>query len=158
SAFASRRPVLLVVDDEEGPRQSLKVIFKNEYDVLLANSGEQALEIARENPIDVAVCDIMMTGMNGTELLRRLKEMQPLVEVILLTAYETVETARQAVRYDACDYLNKPFDIPAMRAAVKRALDKHRKNAGLAETSQKLQSLQQELREQVMQFEMTRAK
>jgi two-component system, sensor histidine kinase and response regulator len=152
------KPVLLVVDDEEGPRQSLKIVFKNDYEVLLANSGESAMEIARRHHIDVTVCDIMMTGMSGIEVLRRLKEIDPTVEVIMLTAFETIETARHAIRHGACDYLNKPFDIPAIRAAVSRALDKHRTTVGLRSTYERLQELQQELRDQKMQEEMARAK
>lgn len=152
------KPVLLVVDDEEGPRQSLKAVFKKDYEVLLANSGEAALEIAQKHPIEVVVCDIMMTGMSGTELLRRLKDLRPTVEVIMLTAYETIETARQAIRYGACDYLNKPFDIHAIRTAVARALDKHRASTGLHNTVAKLQQLQQELGDQKVLSELTRTK
>ena len=115
------RPTLLICDDEDGPRQSLRIVFKNEYRVLVASSGHEALGIARNESIDVAILDILMQGMNGVEVLRELKRSDPAVEIIMLTAYETLETARQALRFGASDYLNKPFDIPSMRAAVKRA-------------------------------------
>src|SRR6202034_2095234 len=98
---APAKPVLLVVDDEEGPRQSVRIIFKDEYQVLLANSGEQAVELARHHSISVAVSDILMTGMSGIDVLKVLKEIDPAIEVIMLTAYETIETARQAIRYGA---------------------------------------------------------
>jgi len=143
-----RKPALLVVDDEEGPRQSLKVVFRNDYEILLASSGQEALEIAREHPISVAVLDIMMEGMSGTELLAHLKQMDPTIEVVMLTAYETIDTARLALRYGACDYLNKPFDIPTMRAAVARAAAKHQLSADLSRTNQRLQRLQKEIRDQ----------
>ena len=113
------KPTLLIVDDEEGPRQSLRIVFKNDYNVFVASNGTEALAIARERHIDVAVLDIMMSGMSGVEVLKHLKELDPSVEVVMLTAYETIETARQALRYGASDYLNKPFDIPTMRAAVR---------------------------------------
>ena len=89
------KPVLLVVDDEEGPRQSVRIIFKDEYHVLLANNGEQAVELARKHSVCVVVSDILMTGMSGIDLLKDLKDIDPAIEVIMLTAYETIETARQ---------------------------------------------------------------
>src|SRR5215207_8640574 len=119
---AETRPTLLVCDDEEGPRQSLRIVFKNDYRVLAASSGHEALAIAAQESIDVAVLDILMQGMSGVEVLRELKQMDPAIEVIMLTAYETIETARQALRSGASDYLNKPFDIPTMREAVAKAL------------------------------------
>ena len=152
------KPALLVVDDEAGPRQSLKIVFKNDYEILLASSGEEALEVAREHPIDVAVLDIMMEGMSGTELLAQLKKMDPTIEVVMLTAYETIDTARMALRYGACDYLNKPFDIPSMRAAVARAAAKHQLSVNLSRTNQKLQRLQSEIRDQKVQEEVIRGR
>ena len=152
------KPTLLIVDDEEGPRQSLKIVFKDEYTIHLASDGVAAMGIARENKIQVAVLDILMTGMSGVEVLKHLKEIDPTIEVIMLTAYETIETARQALRYGACDYLNKPFDIPTMRAAVARAVEKHRVSTGVHETNIQLQHLQQEIHDQRLQEEMSRTK
>ena len=91
------KPLLLVVDDEEGPRTSLKVVFKNEYEVLLASNGEDAIKLARTNKVDVAILDILMHGMSGVDVLRELKNLDEDIEVIMLTAYETLETARQAL-------------------------------------------------------------
>lgn len=152
------KPTLLIVDDEEGPRQSLKIVFKDEYNIHLASDGAAAMEIARKNKIQVAVLDILMTGMSGVEVLKHLKEIDPTIEVIMLTAYETIETARQALRYGACDYLNKPFDIPTMRAAVARAVEKHRVSANIHETNLQLIHLQQEIHDQKLQEEMVRTK
>lgn len=152
------KPTLLIVDDEEGPRQSLKIVFKDDYNILLASDGTAAMEHARKNKIQVAVLDILMTGMSGVEVLKHLKEIDPDIEVIMLTAYETIETARQALRYGACDYLNKPFDIPTMRAAVARAVEKHKVAASIHETNHKLQQLQNEIHDQKLQEEMSRTK
>jgi DNA-binding NtrC family response regulator len=118
----AEKPVLLVVDDEEGPRASLKVVFKNDFDVLLAANGREGIEIARQRHIDVAILDILMHGMSGVDVLRELKIIDEGIEVIMLTAYETLETARQALRFGAREYLNKPFDIPTLRAVAARAL------------------------------------
>src|SRR5690554_204535 len=92
---------LLIVDDEDGPRQSIRMVFREEFNIHLAHSGEQALEIAAEIPIDIAVCDIRMSGISGIQVLRGLKKVDPSTEVIMLTAYETLETARQALRLGA---------------------------------------------------------
>lgn len=158
AAAQTDKPTLLIVDDEDGPRQSLKIVFKDEYNILLASDGLAALECVRNNKVHVAVLDILMTGMSGVELLKQLKELDPAIEAIMLTAYETIETARQALRYGACDYLNKPFDIPTMRAAVARAVEKHRVADSIHETNRKLLQLQQEIQDQKLQEEMIRTK
>jgi signal transduction histidine kinase len=157
-AAADTRPTLLVCDDEEGPRQSLRIVFKNDYRVLVASSGQEAIAIAADEPIDVAVLDILMQGMSGVEVLRHLKQMDPAIEVIMLTAYETIETARQALRFGASDYLNKPFDIPTMREAVAKAFTKRRSALSFKETGVQLKSLQQELADHRVREEMARTK
>jgi DNA-binding NtrC family response regulator len=123
---AAPKQTLLVVDDEEGPRRSVKIIFKDDFTVLMASEGQQALEFVRAQPVAIAILDILMPGISGVELLKRIKEISPRTEIIMLTAYETLETARQALRYGACDYLNKPFDVATLRTAVDRAAAKHR--------------------------------
>jgi signal transduction histidine kinase len=122
----SRRGTVLIVDDEEGPRQTLRVVLKGDYGLHLAEDGNRALEIARTNEIDVAILDLRMGGMNGIEVLFHLKTLDPDIQVIMLTAYETIDTARHALRLRACDYLNKPFDISTMRAAVAEAMQSRR--------------------------------
>jgi two-component system, sensor histidine kinase and response regulator len=142
---SAEKPTLLVVDDEEGPRASLKIVFKNDFDVQLASSGAEALGIARQRRIDVAILDILMHGMSGVEVLRELKQIDSDIEVIMLTAYETLETARQALRFGAHEYLNKPFDIPGLRSVVAKALEKRRASHELRNAHQRLRLLQEEL-------------
>src|ERR1035437_6378871 len=86
--FRKRRGTLLVVDDEDGPRQSLRVIFKDEYDMLMAEDGPTAIDLAQQHPIDVAVLDIRMAGMSGIDVLERLKYVNPSIEVIMMTALD----------------------------------------------------------------------
>ena len=149
---------MLIVDDEEGPRQSLRVVFKGEYNLLFANDGAQAIELARQNKIDVCITDIRMAGMSGVELLEQLKAIDPDIEVIMLTAYETTDTLRLALRLGACDYLNKPFDIPTVRRAVANAMERRSLNDEVRNNTQQLQELQKELHNQRMQEEMTRTR
>jgi signal transduction histidine kinase len=148
-----QRRTLLIVDDEEGPRQSLRVVFKDDYNLLLASEGQKAVELAQQHRINAAILDIRMTGMSGTELLERLKAIQPSIEVIMLTAYETVETIRQALRLGACDYLNKPFDVPTVRKAVAMAMERHSFGDEIRSNNEKLAALQRELHEHKMQEE-----
>jgi signal transduction histidine kinase len=155
---APSKPVLMVVDDEEGPRQSVRIIFKEEYNVLLANSGEQAVELAKKHSVSVVVSDILMTGMSGIDLLKELKEIDPAIEVIMLTAYETIETARHALRYGACDHLNKPFDVQSMRAAVARARQKHETARDFHRSNETLRALQSEIQDQRVKEEMMKTK
>ena len=149
---------LLVCDDEEGPRQSLRIVFKETYNVLLADTGQRAIELAEAHPIDAAVLDIRMGGMSGIDVLNRLKQIDPAIEVIMLTAFETIETARQALRLGACDYLNKPFDISTIRTAVGNAMERRSLSNQIRSNNQKLQELQDELKQQKVQEEIVRTR
>lgn len=155
---APQKRTLLIVDDEEGPRQSLRVIFKDDYNLLMANDGSRAIDLARQNKIDVAITDIRMVGMSGVELLEHLKKVDPGIEVIMLTAYETVDTLRLALRLGACDYLNKPFDISTMRKAVASAMERRSLSEEIRNNGQQLQELQKELQNQRMVEEITRTR
>ncbi|MCL5099163.1 MAG: response regulator [Candidatus Omnitrophica bacterium] len=116
------KPTLLIVDDESGPRESLKVVFRDDYSVLLAENGDEAIEFARNGRIDAAVLDIRLSDLSGIEVLEHLKTIDPGIEVIILTGYASIETARQAMRLGACDYLNKPIEIDIIRTAVAEAV------------------------------------
>lgn len=149
---------LLIVDDEEGPRQSLRVVFKDDYNLLMAEDGKQALEQAQKNRIDAAVVDIRMVGMSGIDLLGQLKALDPDIEVIMLTAYETIETLRQALRFGAYDYLNKPFDIATVRSAVCAAMERRSLSEEIRTNAMKLQALQAELHAQKLEQEIVRSR
>jgi len=154
----TRRRKLLIVDDEEGPRQSLRVVFKNDYELLLADDGAKAIEMAKLQKIDAAVLDIRMAGMSGIDVLQGLKAVDPHIEVIMLTAYETIDTVRQALRLGACDYLNKPFDIPAIRTAVANAMERRSLSVEVKANSEKLRELASELQNQRLEEELVRSR
>lgn len=149
-----RKGTLLVVDDEDGPRQSLRVIFKEDYQILMASDGPSAIALAQNQRIDVAVLDIRMAGMSGIEVLERLKFVDPAIEVVMMTAFETTDTIRQALRLRACDYINKPFDISTMRAAVAKAMQRRTLEGELNTNSEKLQALLSELQNQRVEEQM----
>lgn len=154
----SRRRTLLIVDDEYGPRQSLRMVFKNDYDLLLADCGTVAIEMARKHKIDAAILDFRMVGMSGIEVLQGLKTVDPHIEVIMLTAYETIDSVRQALRLGACDYLNKPFDIPAVRTAVTNAMERRSLSFEIKANSEKLRDLQDEIQNQRLEEAVVRSR
>jgi two-component system, sensor histidine kinase and response regulator len=152
------RRTLLIVDDEEGPRQALRIVFKDDYSLLLAADGGRAVELANQHRVDAAVLDIRMCGMSGIELLERLKSIDPAIEVIMLTAYETIETARQALRLGACDYLNKPFDIASVRSSVRHAMERRSIADEMRDNATKLSQLKEDISKLHTQQELLRAR
>ena len=153
-AHPRRKGTLLVVDDEDGARQSLRVIFKDEYNILLAGDGATAVELAQKHRIDVAVLDVRMAGMSGIEVLERLKFVNPSIEAVMMTAFETTDTMRQALRLRACDYINKPFDVSTMRAAVANAMQRRSLESEIHTNADKLQQLLGELQSQKIEEQM----
>ena len=158
TTFRKRRGTLLVVDDEDGPRQSLRVIFKDEYNMLMAEDGPTAIELAQKHPIDVAVLDIRMAGMSGIEVLERLKYVNPSTEVIMMTAFETTDTIRQALRLRACDYINKPFDLATIRAAVSQAMQRRTLESEIHSSAEKVQELLSELQNQKVEEQIAKTR
>jgi two-component system, sensor histidine kinase and response regulator len=152
------RGTLLIVDDEEGARVSMRVIFKDDYEVLLAPDGATAIELVQKHKVDVAIVDIRMHGMSGVEVLERIKYIDSTIEVLMITAFETTDTIRQALRLRACDYINKPFDIPALRAAVSGAIQRHSLDTEVFNNVEKLQQLYAELQNQRMEGQMAQAR
>jgi len=117
-----RRASILIVDDERGPRESLRIILKPSYEVLVVSSGSEALEILRTTSVDLVTLDLNMPGIKGDDLMRMIRREFPDVEVIVITGWGTVESASQAVRHGIADYLQKPFDVVQVTAAVTRAM------------------------------------
>ncbi len=143
-----RRGTLLIVDDEEGPRMSLRVIFKDNYDLLMAEDGPTAIELVQQHDIDVAILDIRMAGMSGIEVLERLRFVRPEIEAIMITAFETTDTIRQALRLRACDYINKPFDLATIRNAVGLAMQRRMLEGEIHTSAEKMRALLIELQNQ----------
>ncbi|MCU0641157.1 MAG: sigma-54 dependent transcriptional regulator [Candidatus Margulisbacteria bacterium] len=115
---------ILVVDDEKSMRDSLHLLLKDRYHVLLAGSGREAIEQIRKQPIDLVLLDIRLPEIDGIEVLKLIKGIDDAVEVIMVTAVITVGKAVEAIRAGAYDYITKPFDIAALTEQVEKIMEK----------------------------------
>ena len=119
---------ILVVDDEIGPRESLRMILKSLYEVHTAAAGEEALRFIQDNYVDLVLLDLKMPGRSGFGVLKAIKDFRPDIEVIVITGYKTLENAKEAIRLGAEDFSPKPFNVADIASMVARALEKRRKN------------------------------
>ena len=113
---------VLIVDDEIGARESLKMILKNDYEVSLARNAEEAFFKIKEHSPDVILLDILLPDLDGLKVLERIKQNDPDMVVIMITATNTVNTAVEAMGLGAYDYVTKPFDIDELRLIITRSL------------------------------------
>jgi DNA-binding NtrC family response regulator len=118
------RPVVLVVDDDPGVRESFRLTLEDHYDVIDVPDGPDALDAVRASHVDLVLLDIRLPEMDGIEVLERLKAIDEGIEVILVTAVKTVRTAVAAMKLGAFDYLTKPFEEDELLAVIARALEK----------------------------------
>jgi putative two-component system response regulator len=126
-----QRPTVLIVDDERGPRESLRMILSPNHTVLQAECGAEALELLRTHEVDLVTVDLNMPGMRGEELMRVIRAEFPHVEVIVITGCGSLESATEGIRCGVSDYLQKPFDVVQVTASVLRALLRRRARSSL---------------------------
>jgi two-component system response regulator PilR (NtrC family) len=120
-------PRVLVVDDERSMRELLAIVLKREgYEVLLAENGRMAIDALNRGSIDVLISDIKMPDMSGVDVLRAAKQADPDVLGIMITAFASTDTAVEAMRLGACDYLSKPFDIDLLKMKVREKIENRR--------------------------------
>lgn len=118
---------IMVVDDEESIRiGSERILSRSGFDVLTASRGDMALEIFDREPASIILLDLMMPGIDGMEVLARIQEKDPAVLVIVITGYATVETAIEAMKKGAYDFIPKPFEPDQLRIVINRAAEKIR--------------------------------
>ncbi len=116
---------ILIVDDEQSYRQLLSLVFEEQgNDIRTAMNGRQALEMLEAQPADVIISDVKMPDMDGIEMLRAVRETLPDLGVILMTAFASVDTAREAFKLGADDFIQKPFDVEELKLIVKKTLEK----------------------------------
>jgi signal transduction histidine kinase len=126
TASSSEMPQILVIDDEIGPRESLRMLLKPNYQVHTADCVETGIKVLKEKQPDTIVMDIRMPGMSGIEGLRRIREIDPHLSVIMLTGFGALDTAKEALRLGANDYISKPFDAREMQEVINRNVERTR--------------------------------
>lgn len=116
---------ILIVDDEESFRKVLTHVFELDgHSVRTARNGREGLEALDADPADVVISDVKMPDMTGIEMLRAIRETQPDLGLILMTAYSSVENAREAFKLGAEDFIEKPFDVEELKLIVRKVLEK----------------------------------
>jgi two-component system response regulator PilR (NtrC family) len=116
------QPTVLVVEDQLGPRESLRAILQSDYRILLAEEGEQALHFVTHEPVDVVLLDLRLPGLSGIQVMEKIKALRPSIEVIVVTSYASAETELAVQRLRAFEYIPKPFNVSYLRETVKRAV------------------------------------
>jgi len=149
----AEQPKVLIIDDEMGPRESLRMLLKPNYQVHTADSVELGLQLLREKEPDTIVMDIRMPGTNGIDGLRKIREIDPHLSVIMLTGFGALETAQEALRLGANDYINKPFDAGKMREVISRNVERTRAHRKSVEAAQEIKDLNQRLMGELAQKE-----
>jgi len=111
---------ILICDDEEGIRESLKLILENDYDLIFAQNGDEAIKSMKSNPSDMTILDIKMPKKDGLETLKELKKISPESKVIIATGYKSVDIAHEAMKLGASDYVVKPFDREKIKTVIRK--------------------------------------
>ena len=136
---------VLVIDDDLGPRESLRILLKNHYQVFCAESVDQVLELLTRHQPDVVVMDIRMPGKGGIEGLREIRAVDTTTSVVMLTGYGALETAQEAIRLGASDYLKKPFDTIEMSRVIEHNVQRTRLERRRKQVEQELKDINAKL-------------
>lgn len=124
-------PTVLVVDDERGPRLALQLVLQREFRVLTAESGEEALEILHCEPVDAVTLDLKMPGLAGQNTLSLIRGLDPALPVVIITGYGSYESAVNALKLRAFDYVSKPFDSRKILTVIGHAVQERRRAKAL---------------------------
>jgi signal transduction histidine kinase len=151
--ITAEQPKVLIIDDEMGPRESLRMLLKPNYQVHTADNVELGLQLLQEKQPDVIVMDIRMPGTNGIDGLRKIREIDTQLSVIMLTGFGALETAQEALRLGANDYINKPFDAAKMREVISRNIERTRAHRKSLEAAEEIKELNQRLMGELAQKE-----
>jgi signal transduction histidine kinase len=150
---ATELPQILVIDDEMGPRESLRMLLKPNYQVHTADCVETGIKLLKEKQPDTIVMDIRMPGISGIEGLRQIREIDPHLSVIMLTGFGALETAKEALRLGANDYISKPFDAREMQQVIDRNVERTRAHRTSEHAAGEIKELNNRLLQQLAQKE-----
>ena len=140
---------LLVIDDELGPRESLRFLFKDTYDVICTDSVDKGVDELKKQAPDCIITDIKMPGKSGIEGLKEIRAIDKQVSIIMLTGFGSLETAQEAIRHGATDYLQKPFNTQEIRETVKKYIKRTKLNRKQIAAANHLEGLTTELQNQL---------
>lgn len=146
-------PQVLVIDDEIGPRESLRMLLKPNYQVHTADCVEAGLKLLKEKQPDAIVMDIRMPGISGIEGLRQIREIDPHLSVVMLTGFGALDTAKEALRLGANDYISKPFDAREMQEVIGRNVERTRVHRTAEQAAGQIKELNNRLLQQLAQKE-----
>src|SRR5690242_4320155 len=146
-------PQILVIDDEMGPRESLRMLLKPNYQVHTADCVEAGIKLLKEKNPDTIVMDIRMPGMSGIEGLRQIREIDPHLSVIMLTGLGALDTAKEALRLGANDYISKPYDAHEMQQVIDRNVERTRAHRTSEHAASEIKELNNRLLQQLAQKE-----
>jgi putative two-component system response regulator len=126
-------PKILIVDDEIGPRESLRMILKPNYNVFTVENGYAAIQMVRQIEPDIVTLDLKMPGLSGIDALKEIREIAPDVIVIIITGYGTLQSAIEAIRYGVFDYISKPFNVPEIMGIIDKSVQRKKLNLKIKE-------------------------
>jgi signal transduction histidine kinase len=150
---AAARATILVIDDELGPRESLRFLFKDQYEVLCADSVDAGIRLLQERSPDVIILDIKMPGKNGIDGLQEIRQLDPLIQIVMLTGFGSLRTAQLAMRHGANEYVRKPFDTREMREIIERRIQQSQLDRRRAAAEVELRGLNDRMRGELAQKE-----
>jgi DNA-binding NtrC family response regulator len=133
--MSERRKTLLIVDDDEGMRDTLTAVLRRDYRVLRVGTGEAALQIMEKEAIDLMMLDVRLPGINGFEVLKITKENYPYVEVVVISVMKELDAAIEAMRHGAYHYISKDFDVEGVRALIANASERQDLNRSVIRLS-----------------------
>jgi putative two-component system response regulator len=132
---------ILVVDDEAGPRESLRMILNPIYDIHTAENGQEAINFLIQKKVDLVTLDLNMPGLSGIDTLQEIRKLQPDIEVMIITGYGSLSNAQEAIRFGAGDFISKPFNVADIIAIVSKAFERRSHNMKIKDLIQQIKAL-----------------
>ena len=137
----AQKGTILIVDDEMGPRESLRMILKPIYEVFMASNGQEAIKVVEKENIDLVTLDLKMPGFSGIDVLQEIKKIKRDIEVIIITGYGTLTNAQEAIRYGAGDFISKPFNVADIIGIISKSFERRNYNLKIKSLIQQIKSL-----------------